>query len=279
MYRIDLNIGFPNATTLIEDFNEGVQYYINSRYGSCSIGPISIDNSTAVAEDPDGTLHLQGLKEHFLSRNASDYSYEGMSRLRDVDTESWISLRDRLVFSNQTILTDGYIQVYYTQSTWSVASSFDSQSNKSVPWEYIVAGTFSRQLDNGTWMTYNGTNAYHVLEFQTVEPDFDVFDASICFGVDQYSFLRLTLPLPTGTLLTSLDHTQLKSKVRMALSQAVSIPASRIGGIHVSVNDNLDKHIAIYIDIIIKLSYLSLYNCLSVVISLLFRSINGQMTA
>ena len=220
---------------MIEDFNEGVQYVINSRYGYCSISPISVINGTAVTEDPDGTLHLQGLKEHFLIRNESDYTYEGVSRLRDVDTESWISLRDRQVFNNRSILTDGYIQVYYTQSTWSVVSSFDSNSNKSVPWEYIVSGTFSYQLDNGTWVTFNGTSAYHVLEFQTVEPDFDVFDTSICFGVDQYSLLRLTLPLPAGTLLTSLDHTQLKSKVRMALSQAVNIPATRIGGIHVSV--------------------------------------------
>ena len=234
LYRIDLNLGFPNATTLIEDFNEGVQYYINSRYGSCSIAPITAVNSTAVAEDPDGTLHLEGLKEHFLRRNASDYSYEGVSQLRDVDTESWISLRSNQALSNRTIFVDGYIQVYYTQSTWSVASSLNSSSNDPVPWEIAVAGTFSYRLNNGTWVTTNGTNAYHVLEFQTVEPDFDVFDASICFGIDQYSFLRLTLPLPAGTLLTSLDHTQLKSKVRMALSQAVNIPASRIGGIHVS---------------------------------------------
>ena len=234
LFRIDLNIGFPNATIFIEDFNEGVQYYINSRYGSCSIAPITAVNSTAVAEDADGTLHLEGLKEHFLRRNASEYSYEGVSQLRDVDTESWISLRSNQALSNRSIFIDGYIQVYYTQNTWSVASSFDSSSNNSVPWEFIVAGTFSYRLDNGTWMTNNSTNIYHVLEFQTVEPDFDVFDTSICFGVDQHSFLSLTLPLPAGTLLTSLDHTQLKSKVRMALSQAVNIPASRIGGIHVS---------------------------------------------
>ena len=234
LYRIDFNIGFRNATTLIEDFNEGVQYYINSRYGSCSMAPITALNSTAVAEDTDGTLHLEGLKEHFLRRDTSDYSYEGVSQLRDVDTESWISLRSNQRLNNRSIFIDGYIQVYYTQNTWSVASSFDSSSNSSVPWEYIVAGAFSYRLDNGTWITTNGTNVYHVLEFQTVEPDFDVFDASICFGVDQYSFLSLILPLPAGTLLTSLDHTQLKSKVRMALSQAVNIPASRIGGIHVS---------------------------------------------
>jgi len=236
LYRIDFNIGFPNSTILIEDFNEGVQYYINDRYGSCFITPINAINSTGVTVDPDGTLHLETIKEHFLRVNDSSYVYEGVSRLRDVDTESWISLRDYQVFDNRTILTDGYIQVYYTRPGWSVSTSLNKSSNMSVPWRYVVAGNYTYQLDNGTWVSNYYTNSYHVLEFQTVEPDFDVFDVSICFGIDRYSFLRLTLPLPAGTFLTSLDHTLLKSKVRMALSQAVNIPASRIGGIHVSTS-------------------------------------------
>ena len=234
-------MGFPNATFLIEDFNEGVQYLINDRYGSCSISPVSVANSPAVAVAvyPDGTLHLEGLKEHFLRRNDSSYSYEGVSRLHDVDTESWITLRDYENFNNQTIWTNGYYQMYYTQPNWSVSSSYSSYSNISVPWEYVLAGTFSFRSDNGTWVTYNNTFRYHILDFQTVEPDFDVFDASICFGIDQYSLLSLTLSLPAGTLLTSLDHTLLRSKVRMALSQAVNVPASRIGGIHVSTNTSV----------------------------------------
>ena len=234
MYRIDINTGFPNASVLIEDFNEGVQYYINNHYGSCDISPINATYSTAVAMYPNGTLHLEGLREHFLRENASSYVYEGVSRLRDVDTESWITLIDRQVFSNRTVFTDGYVQVYYTHPNWSISSSLNSRSNMSVPWQYFVSGTYTHRLDNGTLVTYNGTNAYHVLEFQTVELDFDVFDVSICFGLGQYSRFRLTLPLPAGTSLASVDQTLLKSKVRMALSQAVNVPASRIGGIHVS---------------------------------------------
>ena len=239
LYRIDLNIGFPNVTILIEDFSDGVQYYINRRYGTCSISPISVANSTAVAEDPDGTLHLEGLREHFLRRNESSYSYEGVSRVRDVDAESWISLRDYQVFNNRTTFANGYIQVYYTQDTWNITSSFGSSSNTPVPWEFVVSGTYSYRLYNGTTVTYNTTNRYHILDYQSTEPDFDAFDASICFGVGQYTYLRLTLPLPAGTPLTSIDHTQLKSKVRMALSNAVNIPASRIGGIRVSTSVTL----------------------------------------
>ena len=240
LYRIDISAGFPNSTILIEDFNEGVQYYINRRYGTCSIAPINATYSSAVSVFPKGTLHLENLKEHFLREDDYNYTYEGVSRLRGVDTESWISLRDYHVFNNnRTILTDGYIQVYYTHPNWSVYTSLNGSSSMSVLWEFVVAGNFTYQLDNGTWTSDYNTNSYHVLEFQTVEPDFDVFDASICFGIDQYSYLRLTLPLPAGTLLTSLDHTLVKSKVRMALSQAVNIPASRIGGIHVSTSKTL----------------------------------------
>ena len=255
LYRIDISTGFPNETVLIEDFNEGVQYFINNRYGSCSISPINPANSSAVAVYPNGTLHLEGLKRHFLRQNDSAYSYEGMSRLRDVDTESWITFLNNEVFSNRTILTDGYVQVYYTRPNWSVTSSYNSYSNMTVPWEYVVVGNYTHRADNGTWVTFNDTSVYHVLEFQTVEPDFDVFDASICFGVDQHSFLSLTLPLLAGVLFTSIDHTLLKSKVRMALSQAVNIPASRIGSIHVST---------VCVDSLIRVlgCYLIVYSCI-----------------
>ena len=234
LYRLDTNFGFRNASILIEDFNEGVQYFINNRYGSCSISPVNVTYSSAVAMYSNGTLHLEGLREHFIRENDSSYVYEGVSQLRDVDTESWISLIDRQVFNNRTILTDGYIQLYYTHPNWSVSSSLNSYSNMSVPWQYVVSGTYTHRLGNGTWVTYNGTNEYHVLEFQTVEPDFDVFDVSICFGLGRHSQFWLTLPLPAGTSLASIDHTLLKSRVRTALSQAVNIPASRIGSLYVS---------------------------------------------
>ena len=234
LYRVDINTGFPSATVLIEDFNEGVQYFINNRYGSCSISPINTTYSVAVGMYPNGTLRLQRLRERYKRENDSSYVYEGVSRLRDVDTESWISLIDRQAFDSRTIFTDGYIQVYYTHPSWSFVSSSNSYSNMSVPWQYIVSGTYTYQLDNGTWVTYNGTNEYHVLEFQTVEPDFDVFDVSICFGLGRRSQFWLTLPLPAGTSLASIDHTLLKSRVRTALSQAVNIPASRIGSLYVS---------------------------------------------
>ena len=188
----------------------------------------------------DGRLHLEGIKKHFLREDDDNYTYEGVSNVRDVDTESWISLIDHQMFNiNQSYLNDGFIQVYYTHPNWSIYSSFNSQSNKSVPWELVIGGNFTYQLLNRTWMNNYFTFRYHILEYQTVEPDYDVFDVSTCFGIDQYSLLRLTLPLPDGTLLTSLDHTLLKSKVRLALSKAVNVPASRIGGIHVSCSKSI----------------------------------------
>ena len=120
-----------------------------------------------------------------------------------------------------------------------------------------MVGNYTYRSDNGTWVTFNDTSVYHVLEFQTVELDFDVFDASICFDVDQHSYLSLTLPLPAGVLFTSLDHTLLKSKVRTALSQAVNIPASRIGGIHVSTAC-VDSSIRVFS------CYLIVYSCVHI---------------
>jgi len=75
---------------------------------------------------------------------------------------------------------------------------------------------------------------YSMLEFKASEPEYDPFDVAVCFGPDQYTLLQLTLPLPSGVPYTSLDHSLLKTRIRLALSQAANIPPTRVGGIDVS---------------------------------------------
>lgn len=229
---MDYDKSFTNSTVIIEDFNEGVQYKINGRYGSCSIVPINASDSLAEVGQ-DGMLHLQTIKNHFLREDDFNYTYEGVSKVRRVDVESWISLRDRQVFNNYSVLTDGYVQVFYTQPNWSIVYAINRTTNMSVPWRFVIAGNFSllSQEANSTYFVITD----EVLEFKTEEPaDFDVFDVSVCFSPDQYTILQLTLPLPEGINYSSLDHTLLRSKVRLALSQAVNISTSRLGGINVS---------------------------------------------
>ena len=234
MYRIDFDQSFTNSTAIIEDFNEGVQYYINNRYGSCTIIPINATNSLASEVDNNGMVHLQTIRDHFLRQDEYNYTYEGFSKVRSVDTESWISLRDREVFNNYSVLTNGYIQVFYTQPSWSISYGFNKSSNISVPWRVVLAGNFSllSEEENSTYLFIT----YDVLESRMEEPDFDVFDVSVCFSVDQYTVLRLTLPLPDHVLYTSLDHSLLRSTIRSVLSQAANVSASRFGGISVSLN-------------------------------------------
>ena len=233
LYRFDFDTSFFNSSARIEDFNEGVQYNINYRYGSCTVQPINATDSTAVATDSDGTFHLEGIKEHFLRQDQYVYTYEGISQVRDVDTESWISSRTNEVLNQRTNFS-GFIQVFYT-SNWSIVNGFNSTFNMSVPWRVILDGNFTYRFDNGTVSQFYQRNEYNMLEFQTSEPDYDPFDASVCFGVDQYTLLRLTLPLPDGTPYTSLDHSLLRTRIRLALSQAVNVPATRFAGIIVSV--------------------------------------------
>jgi len=130
----------------------------------------------------------------------------------------------------------GFFQIFATQSSiWSIATGINSTSNMSVPWRVVVDGNFTYWFPNGTEHSVYQSLGYDMLEFKTSEPDYDPFDVSVCFGVDQYTLLRLTLPLPDGTPYTSLDHTLLRARIRLALSRAAKIPATRLGGINVSV--------------------------------------------
>jgi len=82
--------------------------------------PINATDSTAVATDFEGKFHLEGIKEHFLRQDLYTYTYEGISQVRDVDTESWISLRNNEVLTNRINFT-GFLQVFYT-SNWNIVN-------------------------------------------------------------------------------------------------------------------------------------------------------------
>ena len=93
LYRLDLYANSDSPVATIEDFNESVQYYISYRYGTCSALPINATSASAV-RDSNGTFHLQGLKDHLQWQDQYNYTYKGISQVRDVDTESWISVRN-----------------------------------------------------------------------------------------------------------------------------------------------------------------------------------------
>jgi len=95
-----------NLSATIEDFHEGVQYNINNHYGACSVIPINAYSLNAVL-GPNGTYHLQGVKIHLLRRDEYNYTYDGFSVIRGVDTESWISVHDNIPFGNLSNFT-GY---------------------------------------------------------------------------------------------------------------------------------------------------------------------------
>jgi len=197
------------------------------------VQPINATNSIAAAANSNGTFHLEGIKEHFLRQDENVYTYEGISQVRDVDTESWISMLDNTELTERINFT-GFIQVFQTYN-WSIVNGFNSTFNMSVPWRVIVDGNFTYQFENGTVSSSYNRNEYNMLEFQTAEPSYDPYDVSVCFGVDQYTLLRLNLPLPDGTPYTSLDHTLLRARIRLSLSQAANVPATRLGGINVSL--------------------------------------------
>lgn len=236
LYRLDFDQSFTNSTVIIEDFDEGVQYRINGRYGSCNIISINSTNSIYAEVGDDGMVHLQSIKNHFLRQDEYNYTYEGVSQVRKVDAESWISQRDREVFNNRTVFTNGSIQVFYTLPGWNISYGYDKYINVSVPWRSVIAGNFSQlsQEENSTYFVVNS----EVLEFRTEEPNFDVFDVSVCFSVNQYTTLRLILPLPDGVSYTSLDHSLLRTTVRSTLSVAANVSASRLGGINILERSN-----------------------------------------
>ena len=230
---MDYDTVYINSFAIIEDFNEGVQYFVNYHHGNCTVNPINA-SSTSTVVDSNGRFHLQGLKDHFYRQDQFNYSYEGFSQVRDVDTESWLSLRDNQTFSGGTYFTNGFVQIYYVAANWSISTGLNSTSgNMTIPWRIVLDGNFTYRFGKMTYGPVFQRLVYDMLEFKTSEPDYDPFDVSVCFGIGQYTLLRLTLPLPDGIPYTSIDHSLLRTRIRLALSQAANIPATRLGAVEV----------------------------------------------
>ena len=86
----------------------------------------------------------------------------------------------------------------------------------------MLDGDFNFQLPNGTMGSVYQRVGYKMLENKTSEPDYDPFDVSVCFGVGQY------IHITDGTPYASIDHSLLRARIRLALSQAANLPATRL---------------------------------------------------
>ena len=221
--------GTPGPFSVIHDLSTSVQYFIDRHVINCtatSLEPYFIDVTT----DDDGTLQLVSPNNFFFLGSEFNYSYEGVSNIRGVDVDSWVSIRDFERLTGTINLTDAIYEVFFTRPDW-VYTTDRSVNTDPVPWRIIVTGTlsFPNMTDNSTTQ-FNTTFEMDFFDFSTEEPPYDAFDISSCSAPDDFYTIILIIPGQER----GIDFGQLRRNIRMSVSNYTGLRPLQIGNIQVS---------------------------------------------
>ena len=245
----DSESGLPEAPyTLIHDFNLETQYIINRQLRNCSISAIKPERGfDRVVED--GMARLASPRDLLLLTNEFNYSYEGISNVRGVDVESWISYREFEELGNINLtqpwisyrefeergninLTNTLYEIFFTRSDWSIGTSSSPASSQPSIWRIKLSGIFDF-INSTTSLTQseNFSSTFDFFGFSSGEPDKDEFDTSVCVSVSDYYIVILFIPIEG----VQVDYSQLPRNVRSSLADFTKVQPLQIGNIQVYV--------------------------------------------
>lgn len=218
----------------MRDYDSQVQYFIDRHTGNCSV--TSLSNVTRFLFEAErsesGELQLESPNQLFFLNNEFNFSYEGVSKVRGVDVDSWVSFGDSTsVGVTGNNITDATIEVFFTQPGYTVVTD-RSESSDPVPWRLIVRGMISaRNFSNPTQtITLNVSVESDVYDFSASEHSYDVFDVSQCFNYDQYHTLVLLFETPR----VGIDFGTFRSNLRSEIMKLTNLKPLQVNNIHVS---------------------------------------------
>ena len=227
-----------NDFYVIYDFNNEVQYVIRRQFSNCTVVPITATTPVTARffsdVDESGRPHLRSPSD-FLFLNQYNYSYEGVTNVRGVDVDSWLSIRDFQQFPNAN-LTNGFYEIFFTRPGWTISNTH-SMITDPIPWRINISGTFtSFNRTNNDTVSWTGSVLFDLFGGSGDEPNFDVFDTSVCFPPSEYRFVTMAIPGQEN----GLDLRQLRKAVRQSVSTYAQIQPLQVGSIEVSVHASKD---------------------------------------
>ena len=220
--------GEAGPITIVQDFQQEVEYTIFRLYGNCSVGPINANSSVFfdVSIGDDGLAHLKKPRDLFQLNN--NFTYEGVTNVRGADVDVWIMYQDfeSGPYSN---ITDAKYEYYFTRPGFTIAND-NAVVTKPIPWRSTVSGKVSYfDLINNTIVTTDFSAVYDIFDFSTNELDFDFFDTQVCIDPANYHIFVFVL-----TFDGPFNEGQLRKNIRVAMSNYTGSYPLQIGAIDVS---------------------------------------------
>ena len=238
LYRADFyndgsQYGTRGPNSVIHDLSTSVQYLINTQVVNCSA--ISLDVAAPylfdVTRNDDGSFQLISPNDFFLLGNEFNYSYEGVSNIRGVDVDSWVSVRDFERITDNFNLTDAIYEVFFTRPDW-IYTTGHSVNTDPVPWRIKITGTISYpNMTTNTTVRMNSTFEMDLFDFSADEPPYDAFDISSCSAPEDFYTMILIIPGRER----GIDFGQLRRNIRTSVTNYTGLRPLQIGNIQVSL--------------------------------------------
>jgi hypothetical protein len=220
----------PNA--VIHDLDTSMQYLINTQVLNCSaipledVAPYLFDVTT----NDDGSFQLISPNDLFLRGSEFNYSYEGVSNVRGVDVDSWVSVRDFERITDNVNLTNAVYEVFFTRPGW-VYTTSQSVNTDPVPWRVKITGTFSfLNFTSNATVQMDSMYELDLFDFSTDEPPYDAFDISSCSAPEDFYTMILIIPGQER----GIDFGQLRRNIRTSVTNYTGLRPLQIGNIQVS---------------------------------------------
>lgn len=181
----------------MHDFSIGAQYFLKPDENRCLISSLNSNNTFYDGTmDSNGHLRLDNLRNLFLANSQFQFVYEGVSTVRGIPVDVWLSYRGQERIQNNNFYNVTYI-IYISRPGQIVSSEFGLTTTP-----VIVQTSFKAVLQvnfsNGTTTMRNISSITGLMGFTPSEPPLDAFATLNCLSIADYQQIKFRIPLTSG---------------------------------------------------------------------------------
>ena len=223
--------GSPGPISIIHDSARNIDYIINRQLNNCTV--MSRDDATRYLQENSELVAPLVTPADWLSlAQQFPYAYEGVTNVRGVDVDAWISrqpLKSLQLATGVLEVRNGTWEIFFTRPGWRITGD-RTASTDPVLWRVNLSGDllFINAKDNSTTSGFISA-LLDIFDFSSEEPDFDVFDVSTCFSPSEYHVLSLAVPEHVN----GLNFRQLRRNLQSAIVNYSKIQLLQVGNIQV----------------------------------------------
>lgn len=219
---------FENLTQDIMEFNQGLNYKVLPRLGTCKIAPINYNVTWGDVEvGPDGSIHM--MSPWNFEDLAEPMQYNGLHWERGMQADVWVGVKlNPTIKMNETI-------VWYFASPFFTADiqGRDGRDNPQLPTLDKVPIKLERYLNRAEGIPHL---VYHIYSYESLIPLTHNHDISICYDPSQMRHFIFDLP-PYALNNSRYLRENLKYAIQGSLQEAGNLSPLRINRLELNQTD------------------------------------------